>query len=249
MLQKLSEILALFSPQRPELSALEIAEQLGRPKSTVYRLLSSITANGFLDQDEDTSRYRVGIRLAGLGLLAQRSTTLQRALYPTLVRLSNLTGETATFMVRNGSIGSTVEMVESFQPLMVPGVLGGHPPLHASAGGKVLIAWMSPAMRRELLGARLERFTPTTITDHGRLNEELSRVQDRRVAVARGEWVSDVFGVAAPVWNHAAAVAAAITVGLPKARASAEQLDKVRQAVIQAASEASAAIGYSGIHP
>lgn len=244
MLKKLNDILSLFTPMRPELTALDISELLDRPKSTVYRLLTSVADAGFLDYDELTARYRVGIRLAALGEIAQRSTTLQRTVYPTLVRLSGETRETATLMVRSGSQGTTIEMVESFEPIMVPAVLGGHPPLHASAGGKVLLAWLSLPQRREILRTPLTRFTLTTITDRAKLEGELDRVRDRGYSMVRGEWVHDIFGVAAPVRNHSGVVVAAITVGVPRARASTERMAMLQEAVQLAAADASAAGGF-----
>ena len=68
MIHKLDQVLALFSLDRTELTGPEIAALIKRPKSTVYRLLASFTGAGYLDQDRDTGRYRVGIRLAALGM-------------------------------------------------------------------------------------------------------------------------------------------------------------------------------------
>ncbi|MGQ0641139.1 MAG: IclR family transcriptional regulator [Gemmatimonadaceae bacterium] len=243
MLTKLNEILSLFTPERPELTALDVAERIGRPKSTVYRLLSSIADAGFLDYDDNTSRYRVGIRFAALGELAQRSTSLPRVVRPTLLRLSAEVRETATLMVRSGSEGITIDVVEWFHPVMLPGVLGGHLPLHASAGGKVLLCWLSPEQRLAAMKPPLQRFTASTTTDVDRLTRELDRVRECGYSTVRGEWVEDVFGVAAPVMNHFGQVVGAITVGAPRARANDEVLAVLSESVRRAAADASVANG------
>jgi DNA-binding IclR family transcriptional regulator len=243
MLATLNTVLALFSDRTPELAALDIAERLGRPRSSVYRLLRTFEEAGFLDYDERSSRYRLGIRLAALGALAQQSSPLQRALHPVLMRLARESGECATLVVRTGAIATTVDIVYAPQPLVVPGVLGGHPPLHASAGGKVLTAWLADGERRALLGETLTRYTPATITDLPTLMEQLDDVRRSGIAIARGEWYADVYGMGAPVWDHTGAAAAAVTIGFPSVRAGAARLRQLQPLVARAAAEGTAVLG------
>jgi IclR family acetate operon transcriptional repressor len=242
MLATLDTVLALFSDRTPELAALDIAERLGRPRSSVYRLLRTFEQTGFLDYDERTGRYRLGIRLAALGALAQQSSSLQRALHPVLIRLARDSGECATLVVRSGAIATTVDIVYAPQPLVVPGVLGGHPPLHASAGGKVLTAWLAEGERRALLGETLTRYTPATITELPTLMEQLDDVRRSGVAIARGEWYADVYGMGAPVWDHTGA-AAAVTIGFPSVRAGAARLRQLQPLVARAGAEGTAVLG------
>jgi IclR family acetate operon transcriptional repressor len=243
MLATLTTVLALFSERTPELAALDIAERLGRPRSSVYRLLRTFEQAGFLDYDERSGRYRLGIRLAALGALAQQSSPLQRALHPVLIRLARDSGECATLVVRSGAIATTVDIVYAPQPLVVPGVLGGHPPLHASAGGKVLTAWLADPERRALLGETLTRYTTATITDLPTLMEQLDDVRRAGVAIARGEWYADVYGMGAPVWDHTGAPAAAVTIGFPSVRAGAGRLRQLQPLVARAAAEGTAVLG------
>src|SRR5262245_14863217 len=157
MLDKASDILTLFSTERTELAVLEIAAMLERPRSSVYRILNRMAKAGFLDQDPISGRYRVGIRLASLGEVARHSTSLQRVAWPQLCRVGEETGETATLMVLSGKEGVTIDVQESFHPLKIPGHLGGRFPLHATAGGKVLLAWRTPAEIAQLLPTPLPR--------------------------------------------------------------------------------------------
>ncbi len=175
MLRKLNEFLSLFSYETAELTALEIAEWLGRPKSTVYRVLARVADEGFLDRDEATGCYRVGIFFAVLADLAPRSTSLQRLVFPVLPRLSRETQESVTLLVRHGGEGLAIAVVESVQPLMVPMLRGGHLPLHVTSGGKVLLAWLPDDERRSVLRAPLERYTEHTVTNIAQLMGELDR--------------------------------------------------------------------------
>ncbi len=243
MLLKLNKVLALFSNERPELSAREIATRFHWPKSTAYRLLHGIEAAGFLDRDPQSGLYRLGMRLAVLGELARNSTTLQRIADPVLRRLSAETCETATVMLLDGAAGVTVQVVESYQPLMIPGLLGGRAPLHASAGGKAFLAWSSPARQRALIRPPLQRFTPATITDVRVLMRELEQSQARGYAMVDGEHHDHVVAVGAPVYNHRGEVAAALTVGGPRFRAGAK-VHAIGHAVAAAARSVSAGLGY-----
>ncbi|MFN9086002.1 MAG: IclR family transcriptional regulator, partial [Gemmatimonadaceae bacterium] len=243
MLSTLNTVLALFSDRTPELAALDIAERLGRPRSSVYRLLRTFEQAGFLDYDERSGRYRLGIRLAALGALAQQSSPLQRALHPVLIRLARDSGECATLVVRSGAIATTVDIVYAPQPLVVPGVLGGHPPLHASAGGKVLTAWLADGERRALLGDTLTRYTAATITDVPTLMDQLDDVRTSGIAIARGEWYADVYGMGAPVWDHTGAAVAAVTIGFPSVRAGAARLRQLQPLVARAGVEGTAVLG------
>ena len=243
MLQKLSRVLNLFTPDRAELSVRDIARPFKWPKSTAYRILSRIQQIGFLDRDERTGLYRLGIRLAIYGELARHSTSLQRIVSPILHRLSATTSETATLMLLNGQEGVTVDVVESFQPLMLPGLLGGRMPLHATAGGKALLAWAHASRHEALLRPPFERFTQTTITDPAELMRELDKSRKRGYTIVNGEHFENVVGVGVPIHDHQGNVPAALTVAGPRHRATGK-LEMMAAAAMAAAASVSATLGY-----
>ncbi len=245
MLEKVNAILALFSTERPELSVLEIAARLRRPRSSVYRILSRAAKAGFLDQDPITGKYRVGMRLASLGELARLSTSLQRVAHAQLLALGQASGgETVVLMVPSGVEGVTIDLVEGFHPVRIPHHLGGRFPLHATAGGKVFLAAMPSAEAERIVRKPLTRCTRRTITDPGRLRRELDLTRRRGFGVAVGEWVDDLCAVAAPVYDHRGQVVAAIGVACPSPRWSARIQRSLAAACIKAAGEASRALGY-----
>jgi DNA-binding IclR family transcriptional regulator len=245
MLHKANAILSLFSADRPELAVVEIAELLDRPRSTVYRILGTMADAGFLDQDPVTGRYRVGMRLAMLGELARHSTSLQRTVFPSLLRLSETTGEMTSLMVPSGGEGVTVDVVESYHPLKIPGHLGGRFPLHATAGGKVLLAWRPSDDIERALGRSLERRTANTITSPLRLKRELESVRKLGYGVAKGEWLEDVYAVAGPVRDHRGQVVGALGVACPKSRWKQRHIRVMVDAVLAGAAAATRALGGS----
>jgi DNA-binding IclR family transcriptional regulator len=244
MLDKASDILALFSTERTELAVLEIAELLGRPRSSVYRILGRMARSGFLDQDPGSGRYRVGIRLANLGELARHSTSLQRVAWPALCRVGEVTGETATLMVLSGKEGVTIDVQESFHPLKIPGHLGGRFPLHATAGGKVLLAWRSRAEITALLPNPLPRLTPATITSLPKLERELELTKARGYGVSPAEWLADVYAVAAPVRDHRGVVIAALASACPKSRWDPRTIRSMAKVLVEATADVSRSLGH-----
>jgi DNA-binding IclR family transcriptional regulator len=243
MLRKANAVLSLFTPDTPELAVIEIAARLKRPRSTVYRILGTMAEAGFLDQDPNTGRYRVGMHLATLGELARQSTSLQRVVHPMLLHLSESTEEMSTLMVPSGDEGVTVDVIESFHPLKIPGHLGGRFPLHATAGGKVLLAWRPAAEIDRILKQRLEAFTTKTITSVPKLLKELETARRLGYAISRGEWLEDVYAVAAPVRDHRGRVVAALAVASPPSRWKPAHVKALIAAVRQSGMDASRAMG------
>jgi DNA-binding IclR family transcriptional regulator len=245
MLQKLCDVLALFSHESPELSLHDIAGAFDWPRSTAYRTLRSIERTGFLERDETSGLYRLGIRLAMLGELAGQVPAVQRIATNALRRLSAETSETATLMILNGLDAVTVDVAESYQPIMVPGLLGTPQPLHATAGGKAMLAFASPAARHDLIRPPLTRYTPTTIINVDRLVRDLETARRNGYTMTRGEYVEDVVALGAPVYNHRGHARAALTVSgisgrmLPKVRSMAPVL-------MATAASVSALLGYHG---
>ena len=249
MLKQLDEVLALFTPGRPEISVLEAAALLKRPRSTTYRLLAQIAGVGFLDRDAETGLFRLGIRLAALGELAQRSTSLQRVAGPLLRGLSHDTGETATLLVLVDGVGLAVLHSESSHAVMAKGVLGQYWPLHASAGGKVLLAWRPEQEARKLLALPLKRYTTSTITAFPILNRELKQVRKRGYSTVRGEFLDDVWGAAVPVFNHREELEGAITLGGPRSRINRTRLPELAEILLAAGEQLSQALGYAASYP
>ena len=249
MLRQLDEVLSLFGREHPELSVPDVAARLRWPRSTTYRLMAQIERAGFLDRDEETGRYRLGIRLAALGELAQSATSLQRITQPVLRRLSIETGETATLLVLTEGEGYAVLHSESTHRVVAKGVLGRHWPLHASAGGKTLLAWCPEEQQRQLLKKPLKRYTETTIASLPAMHRELRQIRERGYATVRGEYMDDVWGVAAPIFNHRNELEGALTLGGPRSRVTRARFAELGEILVVATEGVSRAMGYQGPYP
>lgn len=237
-------VLGLFSPTRREVGVVEVAELLGKPKSTISRWLADMEDAGFLHRDSENGRYRLSLRLAALGELARHSTSLQRTARPHLEWLADETGETSNLTVLIGSEAINVDVIDSPRPIMHVGWVGRRLPCHATASGKVLLAWARQEAVSAVLARGLDRLTPETITDVSTFTAELARVRSRGYATAWGELESDLAAVAAPVRDHRGEIVAALAIGAPVSRVPRDQLDACAAPVRRAAEAVSAQMGW-----
>ena len=197
-----------------ELGTNELARRTGLNASTVSRLLATLAARGYVNHVEETGRYRLGLRLLHLGNLVVRGLDLREAARPHLERLVAETGETATLSVPGERDAVTVDFVQSASSVQSVATLGRPSIAHATAAGKVLLAFGEA----ELPSSPLERFTRRTITDPGKLAAEVERVRARSWAEAAGERERDLNALAAPVFRADGRLAAILGLQGPEGR-------------------------------
>ena len=246
MLHQCMEVLRLFSPERTDLGVVEVAELLGKPRSSVSRWMAAMAEAGFLERDAERGRYRISMSLAALGELARRSTSLQQVARGVLEALTRTTGETSNLVVRDGDAAVNVEGVASSRPIRHVGVLGRRLPLHATAAGKALMAWLPPETVGRILSGPREAFTPATLVEPGALEAELETVRREGWAIAWGELEEDLAAAAAPVRDHRGGVVAAVVLSIPTSRVSRESLPELARQVAAGAITVSRGLGWRG---
>lgn len=246
MLQKAMAVLELFTPMRREIGVVEAAELLHRPKSTVSRWLAAISEAGLLERDPHSGRYRLSMRLAVLGEIARDSTGMQRLAHPVLEKLTVDTGETSSLTVMVRAEAMNIEAVLSPRPIIHVGWVGRRFPCHASASGKVLLAWRDPATIKRLVPRRLPKLASRTITSMDDFLYELARVRDHGYATAWRELEDELAAVAAPVRDHTGEVVAAVALSAPASRVPLKALGNLARAAAGGADSLSAQMGYRG---
>jgi DNA-binding IclR family transcriptional regulator len=198
----------------PELGTNEIARRTGLSASTVSRLLATLAQAGFVTYVEETGRYRLGSRLMLYGNLVHSRLDLRQTLRPLLELLAGRTGETATLSAPSTPDAITIDFVQAPGSVVSVAELGRPSVAHATAAGKVGLAF-GPA---ELPAGRLVRFTDRTVTDKKVLAAELDDVRRRGFASAKGEREPDLNAIAAPVFSRQGSLAAIAGVQGPAPR-------------------------------
>jgi len=210
-------VLRAFSAASPELGVTQLSSALKLNKTVVHKLLRTFAAEGLVVQDATSRKYRLGPRIMEIAsgfLRADRLTHEGSACLRALSAASRMT--TTLGILDAGSILyiAAVEPSATVQARLLP---GERCPLHASAMGKCLLAFLSPDERDALLArTRLVRLTPHTITSMAALRRDLSIVVRRGYALNSEERTIGLDSVAAPVWDYRGRVLATIGMAIPK---------------------------------
>lgn len=238
------QVVELLGAQRRALSLTQIARHLQVNPSTAHHLLSTLRTRGYVEQDA-SSAYRLSLRLLLIGSGAPAVGDLRNVAEPVLRRLASRSGETASLVVRDQFQGVCLEQVQSPRLVAVTGYVGQRFPLHCTATGKALLAWLPPQeVRRIVSAAGLRHLTPRTITEPTQLQRELARVRRTGVAYDRGERTADVRCAAAPIVNHTGEVIAAVSLSGPAHRLSELRLRELGKLVQVACQEISSHLGW-----
>lgn len=226
-----------------ELSGMELAEKLGLHKSTVHRLLAVLTANGLVERKPGAARYVLGWRIFDFGMVAASRLGLLENVRPYVARLVALTGETAHFgVLRQGGVMSLVS-VESGHTVRKPATVGRHIPIHSTAQGKAILAFLPRQEAEKQLKAYVfTRHTSNSITGLERFREELNLVHERGYAVDNEELEEGLRCVAAPIRDRAGVVIGALGIAGPTFRISGARLAAMSRAVTDSANSLSAAL-------
>lgn len=216
------------------LSLANLARTVRAPKSTLLSIARSLLARGLLAYDPGTRTYRLGPGIGRLGLPAPLMD-LSALAKPHLDRLAQRTEETAFLTVRDGDEVIYTAKAGSPRPVQYIAELGVRRPLHATASGKAWLAYMSDAeVHAYVRRTGLRRYTPSTITRAADLFRELVLIRRRGWALNRGQFVDELFGIAAPVRSSSDRVVASVNVGGPLFRLGRRAPELAREAIAAA---------------
>jgi IclR family acetate operon transcriptional repressor len=196
--------------EEPTLGTNEIARRLRTSPSTTSRQLATLVEAGLVEHVPATGRYRLGIRIVALATSVLARLDVRAIAHPHLEALAAELGETATLSVPGDPDAITVDVVRSSRYIADGSRLGRPSIAHASAAGKVMLAFDGVRQAREL-----QAYTPRTITDPGELEAEVERVRKRGWADAFEEREVGLNAIAAPVWSSDGALAGIIALQGP----------------------------------
>jgi DNA-binding IclR family transcriptional regulator len=235
-----AQLLDVLAASEAGLGVNELARRLDVNASTASRLLATLEQAGLVMRRGDGGPYRLGLKLVTLSDRVLAQLDLRQLARPLLTRLVTETGETATLSLPGEEEAITVDFVPSPSSVSSMARVGRPSVRHATAAGKVMLAFAGcgRGMSRELTA-----YTSRTITDPSALAEELDRVRERGWAEAVGEREPDLAALAAPVFGRAHELAAILGVQGPASRLPAAARRTLREPLLAAAAELSAALG------
>jgi IclR family transcriptional regulator, KDG regulon repressor len=178
-----------------------LASQLGEPKAKMHRHLSTLKHLGFVDQDAKTETYRLGLKLVYIGQSAIDQFDLRRLAEPYMSRLRDLTRQTVVLSTPANGDAIINAVVESPNLVTISVRLGYRLPAHASAQGRLNLAFAPAAVQQRILARKLQAFTPRTLVDPAQMRERLAQIRRELFDVSMDETLLGISAVAAPILN------------------------------------------------
>jgi DNA-binding IclR family transcriptional regulator len=221
----------------------ELARQLELTKPNVYRLLSTLSALGYVKKDPATSMYSPTMKLWEMGSMLVRDADLVSVAAPRLRRLSGDTHESVQLAVFDSGFCVYVDKVDSPQPLKAITSIGSRLPATVTSTGKALLAW-APVEALDQAMAHVKRFTPLTLTRRKDLERDLEETRLRGYSINRGEYRAGVVGIAAPVRDRTGNVVAAIGVWGAEKNILGSRREELAHMAIIAARDISRDLGF-----
>ncbi len=235
-LHDLSRILSLFEQSAGEMSVSEVARSLDILPSKASRMLKAMEADGLVERDAKTGRYRIGARFLQLGLQYLFTHPLRRTILPHVEQMSTELGMTASWGIFRQRRVIIIDRLRPSVAQTVP-LIGSEMPLHSSSYGKLFLAYLPEEEREQILETiKYERLTPRTVTTGGSLRKELADTLAQGYAIDREESTSNVIGMSAPIFDESNTMCVALTVAYYKAsRPDVVETDVLRYLLDKAA--------------
>jgi DNA-binding IclR family transcriptional regulator len=228
VLSRAAAVLRALHGHPQGMSLSEIAEEVGLPRSTVHRLTTALSHEGFIEAASAGGRLRIGPEIVRLARGSRPE--LREELRPFLEMLAAELGETVDCALLEGDHMRFIDQIPAPHRLRAVSAVGASFPLHCTANGKAALALMGRERAQRLLPARLERFTPATITRRTELLAELDRIAESGVAFDLEEHSAGICAAGIAVTDIAGRTSA-VSVPMPAQRFAGRERELERELV------------------
>jgi DNA-binding IclR family transcriptional regulator len=226
-IQKGFAVLKAFTRERPHLTHAAITRITGLDKSAAQRILYTLHQMGLLNKDDDTKQYRLSAKLLEFGYAYLYSDPLIERAQPFLVEAHEKTGETVNLAVLDGTDIILVSRLPSRHVVSLNIQIGFRIPALYSASGRVMAARMMPEERRRFVrAAKLQRHTPTSVVDAGKMEHVIDAARSEGYSLVHSQYFPNDISVAAAVVDGKANVVGAISISAPDSRITVEDARK-----------------------
>lgn len=239
-------ILKTFSSECTEMSLGQISAAVDLPKSTVHRTLTSLQMENFIEQDEETGKYRLSYELMRLGVAASEGLDIRKIAMPEMERLSQRTQQTSNLYIIRDHARLCIGQVPGPHYTNRHSYVGAIHPLYCGSAGRVLMAFMEDDWIDEYLdNVELEHLTENTLTTKEAVWEAIWRTRREGFAATAGERETYSASVSVPIRDFSNKLLAAITVTGPLATFTEEAVASYKEALFHSSRQISSRYGYN----
>ena len=210
----------------------KVQQALGLKKGTAFRILRTLESHRLAARNEEGA-FVLGNRVLWWETCYRRKRDVAKIVRPYLEKFRDLTSETSAFSIMMGNQTVVIDQAISHHATSTRFDIGFSAPLHAGATGRVMLAHLDPARRRDVLSQRLERFTERTITDKRRLEQELNKCLTQGFAFSEGERLLGTSSIAVPLLGPDKEVLGVISVTGPSARLTHKRCKSIASTLLK----------------
>ena len=232
--------------RRGDVGVTEVAAELGVHKSTAFRLITALDTGGLIEQDGERGKYRLGRGILRLAAATAGGLELPTESRQVCRQLAAELGEAVNLAILDGAEATNILQEYGTSTITGRNWIGQRTPLHATASGKVLLAWMDAVALKEVLASALAHYTAHTVEEPAALEAELAAVREQGWASTSEEFEIGLNAVAVPVRDATGDVVAAVGVSGPSYRLTVESFPEVAARLIAGSEEIGARLGYFG---
>lgn len=238
------DIIALISMKKVGLGVTEIANQMDINKSSVFRILSTLVQYGYVEQDKQSSRYKLGYKFLELSSRLLESIDFREEANPFLKELEAETNEVIHLVVYDQGEVVYIEKLEGNEILRMHSKVGKRAPMHCTSVGKAILAHLPHSIVLEIIERKgLPVHTDKTITNKEDFLQELVDVRKNGYALDLEENEYGITCIAVPIFDHKGNVIAAVSISGPSIRMNESRLKQLQPRMIKLGNEVSARLG------
>ena len=244
-------ILELLS-QQGEMGISDISVSLGLERTTVSRMVGTLRHLGYIKQNTENHKYSVTLKLFEMGMTEIDRLGIIKTARPYLEELSKNTDETVNLGILSGAYALYIDTVQSPSPIKADWGTGSKMPVHASALGKVLLAFQKDEVQENIIKEiPFLKFTSNTINSAEVLKKDLMNIRNTGYAVDDEESLEGLTCFAAPLLGFRGEAIASVSLAFPKYRYKNDpsRRDTMLSLLLTTSSSLSRELGFSGFIP
>ena len=217
-LAKALNVLECFTVEKPELGISEISRMLGLQKSTVHNILSTFAKCGYVTQNAQNNKYRLGLKFLHMSYIVSSNQGLRDIFLPALNSISRETREVCYFGILDDFEVLYIEAAYPSTFQQTRNILGERAPLYCTGLGKAMMAFLPEEALQKALSAPRTRYTVNTMTEEAALRRQLAEIRQNGYSVDNMEHEFGICCVGVPVFGASGEVIAAVSVSGPSPR-------------------------------
>ena len=218
-LAKALRVLECFSVKEPELGITELSQRLGLNKSNVHNIISTFEKNGYIEQNPETNKYHLGLKILELSRVISAHLGLSSIVGPLIRPLADELGEVIYFAIPKNPKVLYLDGAYPLQTLNPRSMQGETAEMYCTALGKVMLAYMPADEVTQCLAQQsMKAFTPYTITDREALIMDLEQIRAKGYSIDNMEHSFGIKCVGVPVFKSNGQLLGALSISGPSLR-------------------------------